>query len=509
LIVRFAKQEKGLALPLALGALLLAMLVIIPFVQFTSTTLVNSRQYQDIMLDQYANDAAVEHALWQLSYGTLAEQFASPGDNYTYTLPVAVNERQPLIDITANVTPTSGSITNTTIDNDSVATGLMGLGNIVHISGNVYAVVYWDINSDGWVSTFTVADDGTITPGAISTYEFGPVDGLQPNIIHVSGNVYAVAYRGLRSDGFVRTITIATDGTITQSVIDTLEFDTSNGWAPDVIHVSGDVFAIFYRGTGADGFVKTVEITTGGQITNTVIDTLEYNTSRALSPSALHIGGDIFAVAYSGPLSDGWLSTIEIAANGQITNSVVDTYEYDTTQGNHPSLVSVFGDVYAIAFQGALGDGFLVTLEIDASGTITKSLIDSLEFETVSCADPHLANVVSDTYGIVYEGPGNDGWLATVTIQINGNIFDQVFDTLEFDPAFGETPQILHVDGSVYIVMHDDQNNIGQVTTFEIESTTGSAYGGYVIISTVNGRTTRVSANVTGGSVIIQSWVIE
>jgi hypothetical protein len=503
------KSEKGQALPLAIGTLLLAMLVIIPFVQFTSTNLINSRQHEDIMLDQYANDAAVEHALWRLAYGTLADQLTTPGDNYTYTLPVAVNERQPLIDITANATPTSGNVSNTTIDSDSIVTGLTGLGNIVNVSGNVYAVVYWDTNNDGWVATFTVANDGSVTPGAISTYEFGNVDGITPDIIHVSGDVYAIAYRGNRSDGFVCTVTIATNGTITQSKIDTLEFDTSNGWAPDILHVSGDVYAIFYRSTGADGFVKTVEIATNGQITNTVIDTLEFNTSRGLSPSALHISGDIYAVAVSGPGSDGWLHTVEIAADGQITNTVVDSYEYDTVQGNQPSLVSIFGDVYAIAYQGAQGDGWLVTLNIATNGTITKSLIDSLEFDTVSCTHPKLAKIVSDTYGIVYEGPGNDGWVVIVTIQVNGNIFDEIVDSLEFDPAFGETPQILHVDGNVYMVMHDDQNNIGQATTFEIESTTGSSYGLYLIECSVNGRTTRVSANVTGATVVVISWTVE
>jgi len=485
------------------------MLVIIPFVQFTSTVLMGSQQHEDIMLDQYANDAAVEQALWRLSYGTLADQLTTPGDNYTYTLPVAVNGRQPLIDITANATPTSGNITNNVIDNDTFATGLSGLGNITHISGNVYAVVYWDSNSDGWVATFDVADDGIITPGAISTYEFGTSDGVNPDIVHVSGDVYAVAYQGQRSDGFVSTVTIAANGTITQSTIDTLEYDTSNGEEPDIIHVSGDIFAIFYQGAGSDGFGKTVEIATNGQITDSVIDTLEYDTKNGVHPNVVHISGDIYAVAVSGNGSDGWVYTIEIAANGQITNTVVDAYEFDAGNSFQPNLVSVFGDVYAITYKGSLSHGFLVTLHIAANGTITKSLIDSLEFETSSCENPHLANIVSDTYGIVYEGPGNDGWLVIVTIQINGNIFDQIVDSYEFDPAFGYTPQITHVAGNVYMVAHEDQTNTGQLTTFEIESTVGSSYGLYLIECSVNGRTTRVSANITGATVIINSWVIE
>ena len=47
------------------------------------------------------------------------------------------------------------------------------------------------------------------------------------------------------------------DGTI-NPVIDTLEFDTSNGETPDTILVTGDVIAIAYRGQNDDGWLTTV-----------------------------------------------------------------------------------------------------------------------------------------------------------------------------------------------------------------------------------------------------------
>src|SRR4030042_2059194 len=79
-------------------------------------------------------------------------------------------------------------------------------------------------------------------------------------------------------------VEIATNGQITNSVIDTLEFDTADGYAPAIIPVSGNVYAIAYRGTSADGFLKTVEIATNGQITNSVIDTLEFDTADGNTP---------------------------------------------------------------------------------------------------------------------------------------------------------------------------------------------------------------------------------
>jgi hypothetical protein len=38
-----------------------------------------------------------------------------------------------------------------------------------------------------------------------------------------------------------------------------LEFDTVNGTGPDIIQVAGSIFAIAYAGSGSDGFLTTVE----------------------------------------------------------------------------------------------------------------------------------------------------------------------------------------------------------------------------------------------------------
>src|SRR4030042_5834532 len=103
-------------------------------------------------------------------------------------------------------------------------------------------------------------------------------------LLPISGNIYAIAYRGTSNDGFVRTVHIATDGSIGKSVIDTLEFDTSDGYEPRIIHVSGDYYAIAYRGSGNDGFLRTVNIASDGMIANSVTDTYEFDTSNCYEP---------------------------------------------------------------------------------------------------------------------------------------------------------------------------------------------------------------------------------
>ncbi len=160
--------------------------------------------------------------------------------------------------------------------------------------------------------------------------EFDTRNCVFPDIISISGNIYAVAYQGQSNDGFIKTVSIAPNGNITNSVIDTLEFDTGNGREPKIINVTGDIYAIAYRGSNNDGFLKTISIASSGQISNTVIDTLEYDKSNGYYPDVIGIAEGIFAIAYRGTSSDGFLKTIGINANAATTAS----WEIVATAGN-------------------------------------------------------------------------------------------------------------------------------------------------------------------------------
>ena len=67
-------------------------------------------------------------------------------------------------------------------------------------------------------------------------------------------------------------------------MVDSLEFDIKQGKTPDIFHVSGDIYAIAYAGDGDDGFLKTIEITMAGDGTSTyeIVSTASSSTITAL-----------------------------------------------------------------------------------------------------------------------------------------------------------------------------------------------------------------------------------
>ncbi len=80
-------SEEGQALPLALLALAVGMLVIAPFAGHASSSLIGSRIYEQAITEQYSADAGVEWAIWQLKYNGLTDSLTAenPTANYSIT----------------------------------------------------------------------------------------------------------------------------------------------------------------------------------------------------------------------------------------------------------------------------------------------------------------------------------------------------------------------------------------------------------------------------------------
>jgi len=504
-------SEKGQAFPLAILTLAIGMLVIAPFLGHASASLISSRTYGEAIAHQNACDAGVEHAIWSLTRGGLAEQLPDPGDEITYELGETLNGVNTTVTVTANVTGGGGTIGDIGAVTDTLEfdTADGREPDIIQVSGNVYAIAYRGPGNDGFVKTVSIATNGDIGNTVIDTLEYDTADGWEPDIIQVSGNIYAIAYRGSGNDGFVKTISIAANGDITNTVIDTLEYDTANGYEPRIIYISGNVYAIVYRGTNYDGFVKTVSIAANGDISDTVIDTLEYDTANGYKPRIIHISGDVYAIAYRGTNYDGFIITISIATNGDIGNTVIDSLEYDISDGYEPDIVYISGNVYAIAYRGTGNDGFVKTISIAANGDIANTVIDSLEFNNVYVYEPNIIPVSSDVYVLAYCGSSNAGYLKTVSIAASGSITDTVIETAAFDTGAGYEPRITRISGDVFAIAYRGVNSDGFVKTIAINTEGSLPSGAYEIVATAGNKTIRAFVNTDNETASIVSWQIE
>jgi len=84
--------------------------------------------------------------------------------------------------------------------------------------------------------------------------------------------------------------------------------------------------------------LKTVEITATGQISDAVLDTLEFDTVKGKTPSIIHISPNVYGIVYTGDRDHGYLKTVEITTNGQINNAIINSLEFDTLKGKTPCI---------------------------------------------------------------------------------------------------------------------------------------------------------------------------
>ena len=340
--------------------------------------------------------------------------------------------------------------------------------DIIPISGDIYAVAYDGKDNDGFLKTVRINSNGLFTKTPIDTWEYDTDNGMTPDIIPISGNVYAVAYDGKDADGFLKTVTISSGGAITKTAIDTWEFDTANGQTPVIVPISGNVYAIAYNGVDDDGFLKTVTISSSGLITKTPIDTWEYDTFKAQAPDIIHISGNVYAIAYSGDGDDGFLKTVTISSSGLITKTAIDTLEFATVRGKFPDIIPVSGDVYAIAYQGSPSDTdacYLRTVNITSSGIIANTIIDAMEIEPKG-KTPNIIPIATNVYAIASSG---DKWnVRTVHITNDGNIIAKLTNTPVFDAGKGKTPAIIPISGDVYAIAYDGVDDDGFIKTVNL-----------------------------------------
>jgi len=211
-----------------------------------------------------------------------------------------------------------------------------------------------------------------------------------------------------------------------------------------------------------------------------VLDRLEFDTSNGEEPDICLVRGTIYLIVYEGPNYDLWACTVSIDSNGVI--SLLDSLELTTiNQGGCLARVTQLSTGYAaIVYKGDNGDGYLVTVSVDASGNI--AVVDTWEFETSSCGCPFIMHISGTTYAIAYYRYPASNNLFTVTISDIGVITKSKIDTLTLGISSNQGIQGIHVSGDIWAFAYssgnvsiqtveiDSAGNIGAAVTIEIQN---------------------------------------
>lgn len=341
---------------------------------------------------------------------------------------------------------------------------------MVHVADDVYAIAYRDTNSHGKLIAVTISADGTTLALAGGVLEFDAVRCYYPYVLHISGNVYAIAYSGDGSDGWIKTVTISADGTTIALTGNSWEFDGVTGNFPTIICVHETVHALVYADGYGDGWIKTFTIAADGTLTGAAIESYEFDVNGVEWTRILQVASNVFLVSYGDTAKDGWIKTFGISDGGLITTPFLDSYRFDDRYVSATELLHVKNDIFAMVSQDLDADGQITTVKVSATGVITEPYKGRLEFDPVEARNNSVVRVADGVYAIAYGYEDGDGKTATITISADGTTIALTGSSLEFDTASCSFPWIVHVSGNVYAIAYKGVDDDGFLKTVEIET---------------------------------------
>jgi len=218
--------------------------------------------------------------------------------------------------------------------------------SLVQVDSDTYALAYKGPNDDGFIKTFTIPSDGsTITE--VATLEHDTQYGKHNSLIQVDADTYALAYAGDGNDGYITTFTIPANGSSITEVA-SFEYDTDFGQYNSLVKVDSDTYVLSLTGKDDDGFIKTFTIQSDGSMGSTAISG---NAGFRMLSSPL--AGQI----YSDLLDELWTQGM---TGADVTDGTANVWTLSTSGSQSSSSWTALSDISGSGASLTAGHGFLV-----------------------------------------------------------------------------------------------------------------------------------------------------
>ena len=310
----------------------------------------------------------------------------------------------------------------------------------------------------------------------IVNFEHNGSNATYNSMLHIAGDVYALAYEGASNKATISTIKITTAGSVTNSsFVATEEHDSNNGEDNELIHLSGEKYVLFYKGQSNDGFAKVFKITANGETIEQLSSALEFAPNDYWEGSAVKMTDSTLVFAHTGQSYDGWIKTLKVASDGSTITQVANK-EHDTDYGQYNSLVRANKDTYILSYNGANNRGRIQTFTIPPDGSSITEVANAAFADNGYSYHNSLVQVDHDTYlnaGYSYNTSGSAGYygvLETFTIPTDGSTISSVANLKYTTASTGKYNKLLKLNANEYILAYTGSGSDGFIEMYTVSS---------------------------------------
>ena len=307
----------------------------------------------------------------------------------------------------------------------------------------------------------------------LNNFNYGPAFGYEPDVIHVSGNVFAVVYRDQAEIGVLKTVNIASDGTITEDIHNNSLSVSDKCYWPKIVKVTDDIYMIAFIQSSINpkfANLRTVRMLDNGT-TGPVLGSHTFGAKEVYDHCLIRISDNVTALVYRDKDDAGVIKTMTVSENGTIINldNLNSSFIFESINCYEPNIKRLSGNIYGIVYRGIDNLGYLKTVEITDNGVVSDHVIDTLVFDSINRTyNPQITHISGNIYGVVYRAETKNGILTTVEISNEGNITDQIIDSLLYETDYSELPKITHMHNDIYIIAYQSDQTDGYIVEIGI-----------------------------------------
>jgi prepilin-type N-terminal cleavage/methylation domain-containing protein len=312
---------------------------------------------------------------------------------------------------------------------------------LCQIDSTHYLCAYEGKDGDGWAVVLEV-NPNTWNVTKKMPFEFDPLDGKTPALAKIDGTHYLCAYEGKDEDGWAVVLDV---NPVTWHITGNIpfEFDNEKALYPALAQIDTYHYLCVYQGKDDDGWAVVMSVQPW--FWNVSLEnSFEWETNRGKEPALAKINNTRYLCAYKGPDDDGWAVVLQV--NPWSFNISKETpFEFDGQDCMAPELVKIDTTHYLCAYGGKDSDGWVVVLSVNGAGW-TVSKYTPFEYDTTNGETPSLIWIKDNDYLCAYTGNGDKGDMvalrvATDTWDVSTTAFYQ------FDGR-GKVPALVRIDNS-------------------------------------------------------------
>lgn len=327
--------------------------------------------------------------------------------------------------------------------------------DVLHVAGDVWLFAYQSGNENTQLRTVEIKPDGQITEPVLDVYNIRPGVGQNPKLIRVRGNIYAVADKTALNLPTVTTFEVLTDGTIIKTIIDDWNWVSVSAARHTWMKASLLIQAVGYMGGSNHGFLQSIEIAPDGTITKSVIDQVKFNDVYAFVFDSTQVSGSRHVMAYRGTGNQINVMTYSVSPLGVISDPYIQNVVLTAGSSDAACIRKAYADIFAISHVREGSHAWLSTVRISPGGAITTPNLDDLNVYATPCGIPAVLSIGQGIVLYALRGPDGDGWIHSYQVDPQtGAITDTPISTYEFDPSNCDLPVLFHISGDVYAIAY-------------------------------------------------------